>query len=106
MTNLNTILALILTPTFVVGGIVFILRKFFDQLLSRDLENFKVRLQVEFEHSKLRLENELQARLFEFQTKFSSYHQKQTDTIEELYEMLSETETIISQLVHPLQFAN
>jgi hypothetical protein len=50
------------------------------------------------------LQNQLQAELFEFQTKFSVYHQKQADVIGTFYEMLSETQIVVAQLVHPLQF--
>jgi len=74
MTTIQAIVAIILTPTLIVGAMVFILRKLFEQLLSRDLEQHKANLKIEFEQSRLRLENELQTRLFEFQTKFSMYH--------------------------------
>jgi hypothetical protein len=77
MGTLETIIALIFLPSSIVAGLVFILRKFFEQALLRDIERFKVGLQSELEQSKLRLENVLQTKYFEFQTKFSSYHQKQ-----------------------------
>src|SRR5260370_17337939 len=96
-----TILQTILAPTFILAGMVFVLRELFRQLLSRDIVKFKAGLQAEFEQSKLRLENEMQARLFEFQMKFSIYHQKQAEGIETLYEMLWETELIVWQLFHP-----
>ena len=83
---------------------MFVLRKFFEQLLSRDVEKFKVSLQTEAERSKLQLQNQLQAELFEFQTKFSGYYQKQAEVIGTFYEMLSETQMVISELVHPVQF--
>jgi len=85
---------------------MFVLRKFFEQLLSRDVEKFKVSLQTEAERSKLQLQNQLQAELFEFQTKFSVYYQRQAKVIGTFYEMLSETQMIISEVVHPVQFAH
>lgn len=103
MTTIQTITAIILTPTLIVGGMVFLLRKLFEQLLSRDLEKHKARLQIEFEQSKLRLENQLQTKLFQFQTKFSLYHQKQASVISELYEKLSEAQMYLSRSVHPIQ---
>lgn len=102
----ETVLTLILAPTFVVGGVMFVLRQFFEQLLSRDIEKFKVSLQAEAERSKLQLQNQLQAELFEFQTKFSGYYQKQAEVIGTFYEMLSETQITISEVVHPIQFAH
>lgn len=103
MNTLETIIALIFLPTSIVAGIVFVLRKFFEQALSRDIERFKVNLQSELEQTKLRLENELQTKYFEFQTKFSSYHEKQAEVIGELYGMLNETEWAVVELVHPMQ---
>jgi hypothetical protein len=41
----------------------------------------------------------IKATQFEFQTKFSLYHQKRADVIDDLYAKLSDTETILSQLV-------
>ena len=101
---IETILTNILTPTLIVGGVIFVLRKFFEQLLSRDVEKFKLSLQTEAERSKLQLQNQLQAELFEFQPKFSGYYQKQAEVIGNFYEMLSETQIIIAELVHPVQF--
>jgi hypothetical protein len=97
---------LIFLPTTIVGGIIFILRKFFEQILSRDIENYKAKLQVEFEHSKIRLENALQIKFFEFQTKFSLYHQKRAEVTSEIYGMLSEAIMSASILVHPIQFGS
>jgi hypothetical protein len=103
MNTLETILALIFLPSSIVAGIFFMLRKFFEQALSRDIEQFKAKLQSELEQSKLRLENELQTKYFEFQTKFSSYHQKQAEVIGELFGMLNETEWVVTKLVHPMR---
>jgi len=104
MTTLETIIALIFTPTAIVAGIVIILRKFFEQALSRDIEKYKTNLQTEFEHSKIRLENELQTRFFEYQTKFSSYHQKRAEVIGELYGLLSDAVECVRDLIHPVQW--
>lgn len=102
MNTLQTIIALVFLPSSIVGGIVFVLRKLFEQGLARDIEKFKATLQTEFEHTKLCLENELQTKFFEFQTKFSLYHHKQVEVIEELYEMLCETEWMVSGLLPPV----
>ena len=40
MDTLETVITLIFLPTAIVGGIVFVLRKFFEQILSRDIENY------------------------------------------------------------------
>jgi hypothetical protein len=102
-TIISLIFALIFLPTSIVAGIVFVLRKFFEQALSRDIENYKATLELEAQSSKARLENELQAKLFEYQTKFSFHHQKQTEVIGELYGLLREAVGSVSDLVNPLQ---
>jgi len=100
MNTLQTVITLIFLPSSIVGGIVFVLRKFFEQGLARDIEKYKAHLDADLTQTKLRLESELQTKVFEFQTKFSLYHQKQVDVIEALYDLLSETELIVGRLVH------
>ena len=103
MSIIETIIVLIFLPSSIVAGIIFVLRKFFEQALTRDIERFKGNLQSELEQTKLQFANELQRKYFEFQTKFSSYHQKQVEVIGELYGMLNETEWSVIELVHPMQ---
>jgi hypothetical protein len=102
MNTLQTVITLIFLPTSIVGGIVFVLRKFFEQGLARDIAKYEATLNADLTQAKLRLEIELQTKFFEFQTKFSFYHQKQVDVIETLYEMLCETEWTVGRLVHPI----
>lgn len=104
MNTLETVLALIFIPTSIVGGIIFILRKFFEQALLRDIKKYEAKLQAEFEHAKMRFDNELQGKLFEFQTKFSLYHQRRAEVIGELYGMLHEAVESVSTLISPIQF--
>jgi hypothetical protein len=99
MNTLETIIALVFLPSSIVAGVIFVLRKFFEQALSRDIERFKATLHIELEQSKLRLQNELQTEYFKFQTKFSSYHQKQSEIIGELYGRLNEAEWVVEELV-------
>src|SRR5437879_2831943 len=102
MNTLQTVITLIFLPSSIVGGMVFVLRKFFEQGLARDIAKYEAKLDADLIQAKLRLENELQTKFFEFQTKFSFYHQKQVDVIETLYEMLCETEWTVGRLVHPI----
>jgi len=52
------------------------------------------------------LENELQTKFFEFQTKFSLYHQKRAEVTSELYSMLSEAILSARVLVSPVQLSS
>jgi|SRR5690349_8520883 len=101
MNTLQTVITLIFLPTSIVGGIVFVLRKFFEQGLARDIEKYRTALQTELERSKLQMQNDLQIKLFEYQTKFSSLHQKQAEVIGDLYGFLGDAKEHIVRLVDP-----
>ncbi len=112
MTVLQQIIALIFTPTAIIAVLAFLLRGVFQQLLDHDakryelemgkaLENHKAQLTQEYEASKLRLENELQKQFYQYQTKFSAYHQKQVEVVSELYGMIVDTRDKVTDLVTP-----
>ena len=73
---LKDIIALVFTPVVVVGALAYILRNLFSQTLNRDLEHFKAKLQSEREYFTAELQNELKAQFFEYQTRFSFFHNK------------------------------
>src|SRR6266508_4463630 len=104
MNPMETIIALIFAPTSIVAAVTWLLTKYFEKTLSRDIEGYKAKLQHEFEQSKIRLENELQAKLFEHQTKFSLFHNKRAVVISELYSLLHDATLSVSILVNPAQY--
>ena len=91
----TTIAALIAT---IVSGTISVL---ITHRKQRQLEDYKAALQTELERSKLQMQNELQIKFFEYQTKFSSLHQEQAHIIKELYGLLGEANEYITQLVSP-----
>lgn len=104
MDTLFEIFKIAFPPTAIVAGVVYLLRKYIDNRFARGLESFKLDLQLESEKSKMQFQTTLQAQLFEFQTKFSLFHQKQAEIVAELYKLLSDVCAEISQLTAPLQF--
>jgi hypothetical protein len=68
---------------------------------QRQLEEHKAALQGELERSKLQMQNDLQIKFFEYQTRFSSLHQEQAHVIKELYGLLREANEYIIQMVSP-----
>ena len=113
MTVLQQIIALVFTPTAIIAVLAFLLRGFFQQLLNRDvkryeleieksLESHKAQLTQEYESSRLRLENELQKQFYQYQTKFSAFHQKQVEVMSELYESMTEAIDKLEYLLVPL----
>lgn len=89
------IIQIILTPILIVGVLAFVMREFFKSYLSMDVEKYKIELQSDLESHKAILKAEYDARQFEFQTRFSHYHQQKAQAIQELYILLTETEDIL-----------
>lgn len=92
------ILALTLTPAAIVAVGAYMLRKFFEQGLKRDIEAFKITLQSELETAKMNLDAQLNSQLFEHKTKFSFFFQKQAEVIGRAFELLVEVELFLSAL--------
>ncbi len=91
----QTIIQLILTPTLIVGALAFVMRELFKSYLSRDIEKYKIEFQSNLESHKAKLKAEYDVRQFEFQTRFSHYHQQKAQAIQELYILLTEAEDIL-----------
>ena len=83
----QAIIQLILTPTLIVGFLAFVMRELFKSYLSMDVEKYKTQLKSESD-----------ARQFEFQTKFSSWHKQQAEAIKELYSLIAEMEIILNDV--------
>jgi hypothetical protein len=96
----------IATNVIVLGAAAFVLRGFFQQLLARDVEHFKARLQAENDQARLNREHEMQTRLFEYQTRFSLLHQRRSEAMIELYGMLTDTNEWIKHVADPVQMVS
>lgn len=68
---------------------------------QRQLESYKASLQAELEQSKLQMQNDLQIKFFEYQTRFSLLHQRQAEVIKDFYCLLGDTNQFIIHLVSP-----
>jgi hypothetical protein len=82
------ILAQILTPALVIGALAWLLRKFFELGLQRDLERYK---------------SELQRQYYEYQIKYSIIHQKRAEAIASIYSRLVRAKAQLADLVSLLQ---
>lgn len=67
--------------------------KSYENALSNKLEEYRNNLNKELENYKIQLQSDFQTKLYEFQTKFSLYHQKKADTIETLFGLLANMQT-------------
>ena len=97
------LLEYVVTPSVIVIVIGFVARSLFSQILVKDLERFKLKLQSENDLARTRLENDLRIRLFDFQTRFSLFHQQRAEVIKELYALLSDTHDTLVNLTRMVQ---
>lgn len=97
------IFKLVFAPAALIAGFVYLFQKLFEKNLSKDIEKYKNQLKTELESAKLKLENELSIQLFQYQTKFSLFHQKQASLTAELYKKLVISSKSISNLVRQYQ---
>lgn len=86
----QTIIQLILLPTSIVAVLAFVMREIFKSYLSMDIEKYKTELQTDLESHKAKLKAEYDASHYEFQTKFSLFHQRKAEKIEALYVMITQ----------------
>jgi len=96
MGTLETIIA-----TTIASGVAAAVSLYLTHRKQRQLERFKATLQAELEQSKLRTQNDLQIKFFEYQTRFSLLHQRQAEAIKDLYGLLGEAHEYIIHLVSP-----
>ncbi len=78
------------------------MRTLFQQGLQRDIEKFKARLQSEQNTAQATLQTQLQAQLFEYQARFSTFHTKQSEVLGRTYELLFDPYEHIKDYVHPI----
>ena len=91
----STILAVVLV---VLGWLA---RSFFLQVLSRDIEQYKVKLQSEV----ALLRSDLEKAGIEHQIRFESLHARRAEVIAELYRLIVQAETDASSMARPVQWA-
>jgi hypothetical protein len=96
MSTLQTIIA-----TAVATIISSAISLYLTRIKERDLEAYKAKLHTELEQSKIQMQNALQIKFFEYQTRFSLLHQKQAEVISGIYAMLTDTNEYIRYLVSP-----
>lgn len=88
--------------TFIASVVASAISLYVAHRKQRQLETHKASLQAKLEQSKLQMQNDLQIKFFEYQTRFSLLHQKQAEVIKELYGLLADTNENIIHLVSPM----
>lgn len=89
---------------FGIGAAVlaFVLRGLFTQMLSRDLEKFKIEIQASHDKEIEGLRADLRAVAFEHEIRFARLHERRAEVIAELYARLVETENAFESLTFPV----
>jgi hypothetical protein len=83
------------------GAIVFVLKSFFSHLLSRDLQDFKTKNDIEIE----RLKTELKRVAFEHETRYARLHERRAEALEELFKRLVKANRAVSARFRTGHFA-
>src|SRR6476661_4381196 len=96
MSPLETIIATAIASAFAGALSIYLTNR-----KQRQLEGYKATLQAELEQAKLQTQNDLQIKFFEYQTRFSTLHQRQADVIKELYGLLGQANEYILHMVSP-----
>jgi hypothetical protein len=112
METLKLFLQFLITPVAIFGILAWLLQKLFEKWISKDLEThksdlsqevaknktkldanletYKNSLQSDLESHKAKLNAEYSKKQFEFQAKFSSFHQKQFEVAGELFGLFTD----------------
>ena len=106
MNSIQTIVALVFTPTASVAVLAYFGRSMFERLLQRDITTYKARLDAELALAKATFDTQIQAQLFEHQTRFSNFHAEQAKIIGELYSKLDDALSSVERLVQQFDSAS
>ncbi len=112
MDTLKLFLQFLVTPVVVFGVLAWLLQKLFEKWISRDLKKYEFELNIKLGENKIKLDAlileykssldldlekhkaklnaEYTKKQFEFQTKFSAYHQKQFEVAGELFGLFND----------------
>jgi hypothetical protein len=87
----------------VVAVLGYFLRQAFQQVLSRDIENFKADLSAKHDTEIERFRNDLRIAASEYETRFTRLHETRMRIIAELYARLVRAHDAFSSWLSPLQ---
>jgi len=91
-----------ISSSIFLGILAFLFKSLVGQLLSRDIEKFKIQLEKSYAIELERLRVDLRKEAFEHETKFGNLHVKQMEIIAEVFRRLSKIETRFVWVVLPL----
>jgi hypothetical protein len=83
----NDIIKTIGTNAIFLAVLGFVTKSIFSQMLSRDIEKFKIQLQTTHDAELERLKADLGQTSFIKQTKFAALHEKRVEVVAKLYEL-------------------
>ena len=87
------------------GIIGWLTKSLISQLLSKDIENHKSKLQYDSEIELTKLKKEIEKTEFEHQVRFSKLHDKRGEVLADLYKFLVESVWVTRSLASPAEWA-
>lgn len=87
------------TFAIIVAALTWLARSLFSQYLSRDIEKFKAKLQLESQRELAQIQSSLGIAAFEHQIRFSQLHEKRATIISELYGAIVELHKSVDNFI-------
>lgn len=104
MEFLKYILSISGSTVLILALIGFLFRSIISQILSKDIENFKNKLQSEADIKLAHTRYDLKCIAIEHEVRFSTLHQKRAEIIAELYGLLSKASAQVKSFVSPMEW--
>jgi len=96
------LIAIIGGSTVLIGAVAWLTRSIIVHFLSKDIENYKMRLKAETDQKLEELRNSFRMRAFEHETRFLRLHEKRAEILAELYKKLVEAASAARVFVVPI----
>lgn len=100
------LLKIVVAPSAIILVIAYLVRKYLDNASARELEVFKSKMSHEFDLLKISFEKNLDKSLFEYQTRYSFYHNKLVEIIATLYGLMNDAKDSMTRLTATMQMTD
>lgn len=100
------LLKIILAPSAIIIVVAYLVRKYLDNASVKELEVFKSKMSHEFDLMKISFEKSLDKSLFEYQTRYSFYHNKLVEIISTLYGLMNDARDSMTRLTATIQMSD
>ncbi len=98
MELLELLLKFLITPALFFGALTYLIRKYIENWFSKEIVKYKANLDTKLVEHKASIDAEYTKKQFEFQTKFSAFHQEQFEMLGQLFGKFVDLQNAASRL--------